>query len=79
MVLALGYAEKSNPGVKAVCLMETSGSIPLYFVHTSRFCADRLKDKFVMYSLLASADGSEYAKATVFNLKKEASSITLEE
>lgn len=38
--IALGYAEKSSPGVSAEFRMETSGSYPLYLVRVSKFCPE---------------------------------------
>jgi len=41
IVLALGYGEKSKPGVKGLFLVDTSGSGPWYLVHVNIFCAEK--------------------------------------
>src|SRR5690606_39520379 len=40
-VCSSDLADQSNEGVRAVGCVFTSGSDPEYFVHVTRFCADR--------------------------------------
>src|SRR5690606_314497 len=73
--LDLGYAEYPTPGVNAFRWVSTSGSCPVYFVHTCRLYPATYTRRFCMSRRLAIREGKVYPSVRLLSRKNDPSSI----